>query len=173
MSIISIAECRALISHPISESDLLELIDRLDGELTEDIGPYNGTDSFSETIEGKDFPSILTRRPISSVTTLREYSAPGDTTGTLLTEGTSFLVWGKQGRIDRVGNIWGHRVDITYVPTDQTKKRKQAVIDLIRVYLALSPLASETVTGEFSYQSPDNWEAERRKIVRRLTFSQV
>jgi len=29
------------------------------------------------------------------------------------------------------------------------------------------------VAGEYSYQAPDNWELEKRRIMRRLSFVQI
>ena len=198
---LTVADCRALVPTPLTDVQLQAVIDRIEAEITAVIGaPQDDAVSVevTETIRGGD-SNLFVKRPISSVTELTEFSGLTDTTGTTLTEGTEFYVWGDEGRIERIGGssgaasamsafymtdaqfaglaasggVWGSHVEVTYKPKDQHLKREQATIDLVRVMLSQTALKAESVAGEYSYQAPANWELEKRRIMRRLSFVQI
>ena len=144
--------------------------------------------------------SVFLKRPISTVTTVTEYASRTDVTGVALTEDEEFYVWPHEGRLERIGGsiprsapsvlsvfymsdaqfagqasggCWASHVEVAYKPTDQHLKRELATIDLVRLMLSQTALKSESVAGEYSYQAPENWELERRRIMRRLSFTQI
>jgi len=172
VSLLEVAECRALIDTHLSNDDLQAVIDRVEAEIAELVGaPTEGGD-LTETLAGEG-QELFLKRPIASVTSVTEYASLSDTTGTALTENSDFFVWGEQGRLTRLSGTWGAKVIVVYTPTDQDEKRKAVTIDLVRIVLVTSPLQSESVAGEYSATFPDNWEHEKAKVLRRLRFVSV
>ena len=179
MSLVTTAEVRALISSGLSDSELQDVIDRVEDEITEEIGaPYTDDSTpITETVSGGG-KSIYLKRPINSVSSVTEYSQLSNTAGTSLTENEEFYVWPDQGRLERIGGIWGggewgRMIEVVYVPQDQNKKRKKAIIDLVRLDLSRKAMYQESVGGEYSYTAPPNWEKESRQIMKRLVFTSL
>ena len=199
---LTVADCRALVPTPLSDVQLQAVIDRVEDEIDDAIGAVQTgalATSLTETIKGGD-TNIFVKRPISSVTTVTEYSDLTDTTGVDLTENEEFYIWEDEGRLQRIGGgvpgsapsalsvfymtdaqfqglessgCWGSHVKVIYKPQDQHLKREQATIDLVRVLLSTTGLKAESVAGEYSYQAPANWDLEKRRIMRRLSFVQL
>ena len=202
MSLLSVDELRALVPSPLTDEQLEGIIDRVEAEITELLGaPQTAlfATSLTEVVPGENV-DIFVKRPIHSVTTVTEYGGLSDAVGVALTEDEEFYVWPDEGRLQRIGGgsrrsdpsalsvfymtdaqfmgsaqvgWWGSHVKVVYKPTDQRHKRKQATIDLVRVLLSTTALKSESVAGEYSYQAPANWELEKRRILRRLSFVQI
>ena len=145
---------------------------REEAYITDKIGaPHDGVSTITETLPG-GFPNVYTKRKISSVSSVTEYALLTDTTGTALVSGTTYFTWAKQGRIQRLGAAaFGERVDVVYIPQDERYKRRQCIIDLVRLAIARPALASENVAGEYEYEALSNYEEERQRIVRRLTLN--
>lgn len=177
-SLISPDEVRALVETGLGDTELQEVIDRVEAEITEEIGaPYKDGETLTETVEGKS-KNIYLKRPISSVSSATEYSSLSDTTGYALTENEEFYLWPDQGRLERISTVpgqilWGRMVKVVYVPQDQNKKRKKAIIDLVRIDLSRTSMYQESVGGEYSYTAVSNWEKERRRIMKRISFINV
>lgn len=175
MSLLSVDEARALVETVLSDAELQDVIDRVEADITESLGDsYEGLAGadLTETHAGYT-QNIFLNRKIGSVTTVTEYdSLESSSSGRVLTEGTHFHVWAKEARLQRFG-AWGAKVVIEYQPLDQDKKWKTAISDLLKLTIARSPLMSESVGGEMSYQRPENWELERERILRRLRFTAI
>jgi len=199
---LTVADCRALVPTPLTDIQLQAVIDRIEAEFDEVLGAVQTAalaTSLTETVAGAN-ADIFVKRPISTVTTVTEYSGLSDTTGVALTEDEEFRVWPAEGRLQRIGGStprgvpsvlsvfymtdeqfmgesaagwWGSHVEVVYKPADQHLKREQATIDLVRLMLSQTGLKAESVAGEYSYQAPDNWELEKRRIMRRLSFVQI
>ena len=168
MSLLPVAELRPRVTSPLNDTQLQDLIDFVEDSLL----PYVGAAAAASRTEGLGgySRSIFLQRPVGSITSVTEYEALTSTTGTLLTNGTEFYTWSDEARLERVGRKWGARVTVVYVPTDDTVARKQAIIDLARIYLAQTPLKAESIGSDFSYQAPDNWNGHIRQVLRRLRF---
>lgn len=169
MSFVSIAEARALIKTGLNDSLLTAVIDRVEEEVTEKYGePQDASLSVSvaETIYGGS-QNLFVRRPIHSITSIVD-------DGTTLTADTNFRSWPSQGRIERLpsGTVWGTVCVVTYKPKREDGKWKSAIIELVRLYIEHTTMASESIGGEYSYSAP-NWETERAKVFRRFGFVNV
>lgn len=178
-SLVSPDELRVLVETGIGDTELQEVINRVEAEITEEIGaPYSEGETLTETLEGKS-RNIYLKRPVSSITSVTEYSQLSDTTGNALTENETFYVWPSQGRLERISTVpgailWSRMVAVVYVPQDQTEKRKKAIIDLVRIDISRTAYFSEGVAGEYNYMATDNlWEKERRRIMKRLSFISI
>lgn len=170
MSVTTLADVRALVETILTDSQLQDVIDRVEEDLTQSLGDFAATldgDDLTEVHAG-GVQNIFLNRPVESVTTVTEYSTLTATTGTALTENTDFVVWAKEGRLQRIGR-WGAKVTIAYQPVNQDKKWIQAVADLVRYVINHQSQKAESVAGEYSYTAPD-YAVEKRKIVRRLQF---
>lgn len=174
MSLVTVAEARAEVETTLSDSELQVVIDRIEAEITDSLGASHaalGAGDLTETHAGY-CQSLFLNRKITSVTTVTEYDSLVGATGRVLTEGEDFVVWPKEGRLQRVGR-WGAKVVVAYEPLDQDKKWESAIVDLLKLALVRSPLMSETVANEMAYTRPDNWEQEKLRIIRRLRFVTV
>lgn len=169
MSLLTVAELQQFVETHLSPTALQEAIDWVEEQLAEEVGaPYAGA-AISETHAGYG-RRLFVNRPIGSVTEITEYSSLVDNTGAVLAA-TDYVVWADEGIIERVGTAkWGARVAVAYVPRDDRARWKQAIIDLVRLLIDRTALQSESVAGEMSYTAPANWEAERRRVARRLSF---
>ena len=172
MSLLSVTDARAEVETTLSDAELQIVIDRIEAEITESLGEsftvLDG-DDLTETHAGYT-QSLFLNRKIASVTTVTEYSSLVGSVGRVLTADQEYVVWPKEGRLERITGRWGAKVTVAYQPLDQDKKWKSAIIDLLKLTLVRSPLMSETVAGEMAYTRPDNWEQEKLRIIRRLRF---
>lgn len=169
MSLLQISELRPLVSSPLSDPQLQTVIDRVEAEIADLIGPDSSGGDYTEELEGGGCDLFL-RRPISAMVSVTEYSSLSDTTGTALTENTDYRAWGKQGRLRRIGSRWSARAVVVYTPADRDTERKQATIDLVRIVLLTSPLLEERVEDVGDYKTPENWEAQKQRVLSRLVF---
>lgn len=167
MSVTSVAEARVLVQTGMSDEDLQALIDRIEADIETAIGaPYvDENTSITEMHEGGK-RNLLLKRRVLSVGTVTEYATLSDSTGTELTANTDFVVWGRQGRLERIG-MWQARIEVVYVPADDRKQWKTAVIDLLRQMISRMPMASESLSGAFSYTAP-HWEKAKRDMLRQI-----
>lgn len=179
MSLVSVDEVRALVGTHLTDTQLQTVIDRVEDGVTDEIGaPYeDDSTTITETVRG-DKKNIYLKRPVKSVSSVTEYTQLSDETGNSLTENDEYYVWPDQGRLQRIHGIWGKEkwgkmVEVSYIPQDQREKRKQVIIDLVRLELNRSAMYQESVGGEYSYTAPGNWEKERRRIMRRISFVNV
>ena len=179
MSLVSLDEVRALINTHLTDTQLQAVVDRVEDEVTAEIGdPYeDDSTTITETLKG-DKKNIYLKRPVKSVSSVTEYTQLSDETGNSLTENDEYYVWPDQGRLQRIHGIWGKEkwgpmVEVAYVPQDQREQRKQVIIDLVRLELNHSAMYQESVGGEYSFTAPSNWEKERRRIMRRISFINV
>lgn len=170
MSLVSYADVQAQVETHLNPVTIQDIVDWVEAQLTEEVGPpYDGS-AISETHAGYGRNLFLARRveSVESVTESRSLTGDGQTVAE-----TAYTVWADEGRLERTSGVWGARVTVAYVPGDDRARWRQAIIDLARLAIDRTALTSESVAGEFSYQAPPNWEAERRKVARRLSFRSV
>jgi len=196
MTLLTVSELRALVPSGLSDIQLTIITGWIEDEITDAIGAQyiNDTTYLTESLAGGG-QNLFLRRKIKSISTVTEFANLQDTVGTLLTS-TQYQTWPDQGRLQRVGGVsgnlspadvfylsdaafenggfdgsgWGARVTVVYVPKDENSQRKMATIDLVRLFLARSAYQSESVGGEISYAAPANWEEEKRRVLRRISF---
>lgn len=167
-SLVSPADVRVLLSTSLSDANLQVVIDRVEDEITSRIGSPqddNGAVTHAVTKPGEG-GLLFVPTEISSVVSIVE----DDTT----LDADQYQIWAG-GVIERLpeGSVWGKRNVVTYKPADDRQRRKAAIIDLIRLDIERRAMQSENIAGEYSYTAPKDWEAERMKIIRRLTFMAV
>jgi hypothetical protein len=175
MAVLAVDELRARVETAVSDPDLQALLDRIEAECKAAVGnPYtSAVATITETHEGGGRDLFL-KRPVGTISSVTEYSSLDASTGTVITT-SGYYAWPNQGRLQRLqsGGKWGARVVVVYVPQDDRHKWKEAEIDLARLALARAPMKAEAVADELSYTAPDNWEVEKRRVIRRLMFPGV
>lgn len=155
------------INTSLSDDDLQEIIDRIEAQIAARIGdPWTDDETPSEverTVRG-DGMSLFLPTGIYEVVSIVEDDVE-------LTA-DEYRVWGNGGVIERlpVDSVWGKVCDVTYKPMDDRFKRIPVIIDLLRLTLERTAMKSESIAGEYSYQAPENWDAEFRKAMKRLVF---
>lgn len=181
-NLVSAAEVQVLVTTSLSTSDLDTLIAREEAEIVDRYGPHyvDTNTAITETHvqeEGQSPADLFLRRPILSVSSVSE-KAELTSDAVALTEGTHYVVVSGQGRLIRLGGLpaannpgWGRIVTVSYVPQDDTLKRKQAIIELMRIAVARTAMQREDIAGEYSYTVPDGgWDAARERILRSVGY---
>jgi hypothetical protein len=159
MPLISVADVRQLVTTALDDIELAAIIARDEADLVAKLGePGDGTTEITEIVEACGAGLFLTR-PIVSVTTING-AAPG----------SGLTILPRQGRI--VGGQWAGVVTVVYVPADDRERRRQGLIDLVRLTLERTAMQSENVASEYQYAAPD-WQAARAAILRRLMYTSV
>ncbi len=183
MSTLSTAELRAVVNTGLSDTLLEAIINREELEITRRLGAASdgSTTTIVETKPG-GLANVYARRPIVSVTQVREQQFLGGTFATLAA--AQYYVWTDEGRIERLpaitggalawssGALWGPLVEVTYVPADDRERRKLAIIEFVRIALERTAMKGESVAGEYSYQAPE-WDVLRATLYRSLGFWEI
>jgi hypothetical protein len=172
MSLLSIAECRDKVQTSLSDAKLQVVIDNEEAEIVRRYGAnYDGTTTVTEVVSGGGC-DIFLKRPVLSITSITEATSLGATATTLAS--TAYYLWASQGRITRLaeGTAWSRQVTVVYVPADDSAKRKQVTVELVRLALEQTAMQAESVAGEYSYTAPD-WEAKRVRLYKRLEFPTI
>lgn len=168
MSLVTPALAKKLINTSIADADLQTIIDRVEAQITEKIGAPQ-TNEFAtqlvRTVRGEG-ENLYMPTEIYSVVSIVEDGV------TLETD--EYQTWAG-GVIERlpVGSLWGDRCTVTYKPADDRSKRSQVIIDMVRLVIERTAMQHESVAGEYSYDAPDNWDAEFNRAMKRLTFKAV
>lgn len=179
MSLVTIAEARALLKTALTDSELQDVINRAEVDVTRLYGAHpDGVTTVTEILRGGE-TNLYLRRRIAAVTTVVETSGGSSTT---LTAGWTddYYVWGAGGYLERRSPgvladtlgaaIWGELLTVTYLPYDDRAERRAVIIDLVRLALERTAMKSESVAGEYSYTAPDDWEASKNAVLQRLAL---
>ena len=126
MPLLTSADVRAHIETDLDDTGLQTVIDRLDTELVQRAGPHAGP--LVETLAG-GATSVFLRRPIDTVTSVREGASITPSTPTLAA--ADYRVWPQQGRVERLtpgaelgvpaaapAPRFAALVEVTYSPVD-------------------------------------------------------
>ena len=170
MSLLSTADLTPIVDAPVTEAELQIIIDRVEAEITGEIGPpFDDSEppELVETVYGGG-ECVFVKRPIGNIVSITSKANAGATA--VAWSASDYFSMADAGMIEKASGVWPRYVTITYVPRDEREKRKQAIIDLVRIVLSHSALQTESVSGEYSFTAPPHWEDEKRKVMRRLTF---
>lgn len=170
MSLVTAADAKKQINTSLGDEDLQAIIDRIESQITARIGAPWGDDNTPPEIEKTlygDGMSLFLPTGIYEIVSIVEDDAE-------LTA-DDYRVWGNGGVIERlpINSNWGMVCAVTYKPMDDRFKRIPVIIDLLRLMLERTAMKSENIAGEYSYQAPDNWDAEFRKAMKRLVFKAI
>jgi len=177
MSLVTVAETRALVQTDLSDADLQDVIDRVEAEITARIGPAqndNGTVQITKQLHGGtqhvflpvEIGEVVSIVEDGAALVADEYRAwPGG-----VIERLPGSTWPGDKTLRTRAGVWGRFVVVTFKPADNRLERKAAAIDLVRLDISRTAMVSESIAGEYSYHAPVNWEGERRRILKRLTF---
>lgn len=170
MSLVTVAEVRAMVTTGVLDTPLQAIIDREEAIMVERCGAHyvNSTTRITETVQGNGYGQLFLSRKVSSV-----YRVTEDGVVLSQTDG-DFQVWESGGMLIRQasGTTWGSVVSVIYVPYDDNERRKAVLIELVRLALDRMAMKSENVAGEYSYTAPD-WEYERARLLRSLNFRAI
>jgi hypothetical protein len=167
-SLVSPADVKKLVKTAMSDDDLQEVIDRVEAQIVQKIGIPQDDDHTVQVMKtlhgGTD--SLFLPTEIHSIVSIVEDDVEVET--------DEYRVWGA-GVIEHLplNSNWGSVCVVTYKPADDRPKRKQVIIDLVRLVIERTAMKSENIAGEYSYTAPDNWDAEFRKSMRKLMFQAV
>ena len=165
MSLVTVAEARALVNTGLSDGDLQVVIDRIEADITSKVGAPQ-TDAYAtevvKTLRGEGENLFLPTEIYSVVSIVED---------TVTLTADQYQTWGG-GVIERLpmGTGWGDRVVVTYKPADDRSVREGVIIDLLRLTLNRTALKSESIAGEYSYTAFDSSDGEYRKVMKRLMF---
>jgi hypothetical protein len=167
MTLLTVAQVRAVVTTALDDTRLSEIIEREEAEAERRFGvPGDGTTSRTETLEacGAD---VFTAAPILTVSSVTERTL---TTAAQTVAASRYHVWHGQGRITKTDGVWLPIVTVTYVPADVRDRWRSVLIEIVRQALEQTAMRSENVADEYDYQAPE-WEAQRVRLYRRLKFT--
>ena len=165
MSLVTVAEARALVNTGLLDADLQVVIDRIEADITSKVGAPQ-TDVYAtevvKTLRGEGENLFLPTEIYSVVSIVED---------TVTLTADQYQTWGG-GVIERLpmGTGWGDRVVVTYKPADDRSVREGVIIDLLRLTLNRTGMKSESIAGEYSYTAFDSSDGEYRKVMKRLMF---
>lgn len=139
MSLVTIAQVRALIETDLGDSDLQGVVDREEKFLARRIGALSGARSETFHVYGVDRPLEL-RRPTSAATATDDGTA----------EAVRLL--GDGWLVESTAGSWDGPVVVTYTPSDEDEV-KAVVLELVRIALASSAFTQESWANT-SYSKP-------------------
>jgi len=168
-NLVTAAEVKVLVNTSLTDGQVDTVIEQVEADITALIGgPQDDGMSVElvETVRGGEGFYLFMPTEISSITSVVE--------DTYTLDSDNYQIW-DGGQIERLpaGTNWGERIVVTYKPTDDRIKRTRAIIDLVRLVIEQTGMKEESIAGEYKYVAPDNWEAEFRKVLRRLMFTPV
>ena len=163
MSLVTVAEVRALVSTELSDDDLQDVIDREEAELASRIGPLTGarTETFYPDHSAE---RLYLRRPTATVTLVSD-----GTTLTLGDDDGEYRLLGSGTTLNYNANNWGEIVTAAYTPNDELRV-KRVLIELIRLTSTETGYVSERI-GQYSYskaQTPGAAQTTRDALIRSL-----
>jgi hypothetical protein len=171
MSLVSIAELRALVQSTLTDGELIAVLDREEDEVIRRAGPHWEEDLAVVEFHEGDKAHIFTDRPVDTIDEI-VISYDDFVTSTTLTSADyrkdDRMLGGIQRLIANRPVRWTGLVRITYRPEDDTQQRKSILIELVRIALERQALKQESIGGEYSYRAPDDWNSERDKLFSRL-----
>lgn len=171
-ALVTVVDVRRRVQTDLSDSDLLSVIADEEAEIVSRLGAHgDGTTSVTEIYDAPAGGDLFLRRKAQSITSITVTYA-GNTTPTTVSA-TGYVVRGA-GRISHLAGGWGDGiVTVTYIPADDRARRRQVIVELVRLALEQTALRAESVAGEYSYTAPESWEAARAKLYRRLTYMSI
>lgn len=169
MSTLTLAEAKAFIETDLSDTALQMLIDSEEAEIVYQIGAIA---SQVDDIVGENLSNIITlTRRASSITSIVEKVGSGTYTSTTLASNDYSLrhyrILERLSSGTNQANTWGNIVTVTYVPVDDTARRKMVTVDLIKLAIVYNGLDSKR-TGDYSEAQKKDYQAERERIISRL-----
>lgn len=156
MSLLLLAEARALVGSGLGDPDLQAVIDREEAWLARRIGALSGSrvETFWPQPVDRDDPLRL-RRPTASVAV---------TDGGVVLAGSAVRLLGDGTLAEKATGAWtGPSVAIVSTPTD-TLEVKSGIVKLIRLTTTASPYDSETL-GDYSYSRGGASEASQQQAI--------
>lgn len=143
---------RGRVETDLSDDAVTALIDEAVAEIESRFGPYRDTDNpITVTLEGRERRRLDLVRPVDTSETIvvREFHHWSATPVTL--DPGDYLVRNGGRTLDRLitGSLrhryWAHRVDVTYVPVDDTVKRDEVATKLVAIAISYDAAAERKV----------------------------
>lgn len=163
MSLVTVAEARALVSTDLSDADLQKVIDREEAELAARIGLLTG--ARTETLyPDHSTERVYLRRPTTAVTVTNDGEAV-----TLGDDDGEYRLVKNGSALHLVNDNWGEVVTAAYTPSDELRV-KRVIIELIRLTITETGFVSERI-GQYSYQraqTPGAAQSTREALIRSL-----
>jgi hypothetical protein len=169
MSTLTLGEARSMIDTDLNDVALQLMIDDAEAEIAERAGSLaSQVDEFKEELTNI---LVLSRKAASISSVVEKDGTGGSYTSTALAA-TDYWLRQNTRILERLSSgtnprqFWGDVVIVTYVPQDDTTRRKIVTVDLIKLALAFNGLRSESV-GDYSASALE-YEEQRQKIIDRL-----
>lgn len=172
-NLLSNAEVKQHVETDLVDDAVTRLNDDADATVIDRFGPLD-TDMEQFFVDSRDYPNgrdkfiNLSRKPASIATITEQFF---DNTPTTLSADDYELVGSQLRRLDtgtNPGTVWGHVVNVTFVPDDTTKTRKVVIIDLIKLEVEYRGLETEWA-GDYKMQAPAvGYHAAKEEILKRL-----
>lgn len=167
-NLLAVDEARSLVKTPLDDTALNVIIERIEAQISARIGASqddSGSVTISETVRGEG-SHLFVKVAFSEIVSITE-------DGSVL-DADDYCAWGESGMIERLpeGCEFGRKCVVIYKPVDQRAQRKAATINLLRLTLERTAMASESFAGEYTYSAPE-WDKEFKRELKNLCFPEV
>ena len=174
--LLTVDELRGHIDTDLADDRLAELLDDADAEIVRRYGEHTGTVTETLRTNGDDEYVYLPRRIASFVSvteTIRSLWGAEQTTTLAVGDYTQTGLRSMRRRNDGTNpaNTWGEIVEVAYVPVADLPRRLRVTVDLVRLAVAYTALASSSI-GDSNTSSVD-YARERERLLRVLDESVV
>lgn len=144
----------------------------LDAEEAEIVRRYGAHATATELVAGGK-RSLVLQRPAASVTSVTEVVAGwiGETSTVLAPD--DYRLWFGNLMLERLGtgtnprDRWGDRVTVVYVPQDRATQRTLVLVNVCKLAVSYSGVASQQIGGDYSEKQHD-YVAERERLLKTL-----
>ena len=164
-TLLALDAIRELVQTGLSDAALEVVVDAEDAAIVDLLGPHTGTTTTTLSVS----PGSRTRRLIlhqraDSIEAVSEYWPDDDPSEAVDVPASEFLLDRGFQLVRHGGNCWRDRVIVTMTPDRNLARRRAALVDLVRLRLQFTGLASED-EGSHSYSAIADHEAERQRIL--------
>ena len=153
----TVSEVRSHVETGLDDDALGRVIDSVDARIIDSMGQHDG--DLTVEIETDLLYAVTLPRPAVSVASVEERYMYR-TTWAEVSDSTYRMRYGGR-RIEREDRPFRSFVRITYTPVDETAKRRQALIDLVRLRCQENGLSQET-DGDYNAMSVEYSKEEAR-----------
>jgi hypothetical protein len=165
-TLLTVAQLHEHLETDLPDSALQRILDAEESEIVQRYGAHA---TASETLQGQGEWLVLSR-PAASITSITE--TIGDDVTPLAAD--DYLVWGGS-RLSRMGDgthpawTWADQVAVVYTPLDQVAQRTLVLVNLCRLAIGYTGLASESVGSGDHSETALIYSQERERLLRSLS----
>ena len=162
-SLISLEAVRKQVETGQDDDSLQSLIDSVDEDIIRGFGAHDGERTEVIRFDMLTFLLFLPR-PADTIASITQRFLSESTNRTV--DSDDYLIENEGRSIRHLKDYWQQVVNVTYTPVDETDRRRQVLVDVVKAEVNYPGVDSYQV-GDYRQSGP-NLARERRRIMARL-----